>query len=373
MSSALVPCIITYLHSLDSLSPTLISDLWTTGYRIYIDHLPEITHLERKFTSGFDIKWPILVKNIYILLLKSVLNTIKSTENDAKTVLLLTKKRLIWSWFSDFLEFQTLLNTHNVSNPQKTVYFAYLYRILYSKSTISKPKMQNFRLILHSLELQTDLDLLEELRLLLPSISTSLLLYKSIQLLFKSHPFYLHFYPNYDDFIQICMEFINKLEIFPLSCIKRRSWNVGKEIVVMDLMEDVEDEGKIGFAVIEFVRMTVKFMFGRQKASFADCLCDDFGKKATKNDLKTRFSEEIDDGIVKFYSFEDVKWKKVWRKLDFALFGREVRWLNAECVQFLTNLESWNCLDRREFRRKWKKCVERGSGERWRLRRRGSS
>jgi len=377
MSSQLVPLLVQFLKAVQSSlqgpfqppspSPLSLATLWSSGISLYRANRGEIEKLERELGSGFDISWPAIVCNVYICLAKAVLRCIKDAGSEAKAARWLLKKRLIWDWFSDQRELDSLLNARSVAPAQRFVYLAYLLALMHSAAFPALQHMQPFRALVFpdsALEVGNS-DLLEELRLTLPGVTASYALYKACKHTYAQSNSFLPGFPSRDEFVAFCSDCINGLVVFPLEQVGLTGWAVSKSLVLIDLFEDVADEVKVGFALIEFLHQVLKLIIGRTKASLADCLADDFGQNPayfTQCDKEMRLIPPSDrslasdfDLIVPHYSLDKVAWKQVWTLLDSHLFGVPVKSLNYACVQFLTQVENWEILSSRAFQLKFRR------------------
>lgn len=381
MSSQLVPLLVQFLKSVQSSlqgpfqpldcpsspSPLSIAAIWSLGSRLYRENIAEIEKLERELGGGFDVNWDTIVRNVYIFLLKAVLRSIKDAPNEDKAARWLLKKRLIWDWFSDQKELNSLLNARRVSPPQRYLYIAYLFSMLNSPAFPAIRHIYPFRTLIFpdSAADAGDQDLLEELRLTLPGISASYTLYKACKHTYFQANSFLPVFPTRDEFISLCSNCINGLVLFPLEQVGMTSWVVSEALVLIDLFEDVADEVKVGFALLEFVRQVLKLIISRKKASLADCLSDDFGQNPANYSQIAKEMPLIPapdhtfaanfDTIIPHYSFDKLSWRHIWKLLDLNLFGSPVKCLNYACVQFLTQVENWEVLSSRSFQVKFRR------------------
>lgn len=377
MSSQLVPLLAQFLRTVHSslqgpfqppsASPFSVRGLWTAGISLYRANRAEVKKLERELSSGFDVSWTALVSNVYICLVKSVLRCIKDAGSEDKAARWLLKKRLIWDWFSDQKELDSLLNARSIAPAQRYLYLAYLLALLHSPAFPALHHTYPFRSLIFpdSTSVVGNSDLLEELRLTLPGVTASYTLYKACKHTYEQANSFLPNFPSRDEFVSFCSDCIDGLVVFPLEQVGLTGWAVSRSLVLVDLFEDVADEVKVGFALIEFLHQVLKLIIGRTKASLADCLADDFGQNPA---YFTQCSKEMPlipasdhsiasnfDLIIPHYSLDKLAWRQVWKLLDSCLFGAPVKSLNYACVQFLTQVENWEILSSRTFQLKFRR------------------
>lgn len=338
------------------------SDLWHRGMTVYRAHKAEIDICERELANGFVVPSELVLHTVYIVLLKTVLRTMRDAQSAVNAQEILVQKECVWRSFSNVGV--PLHALSSAADEVRCLYLATLLQVVRSKKSAQPQELGRLQRVLRGASdcrcSEDDCrcnDLLEELRHALPDIMCSEVVHDSYSRTFHqvstTHPAFL----DYDEFASAAVRYVNNLLVIDVEdVLGQPGWVVWEKFMVVDRFRGVADELRIGLAVLQFIRQFARVLFARRKASIVDCYADDFGS-TDYTVREARMVPECDqtaasnlDLLFPYYPLEQMDWPKVYSQLERNLFGFQVKKLNLAAVRFLCDSGNWDTMTPKDFR-----------------------